>query len=160
MSEDDVRGRPIDGWVGRIESDVAALLAGAHQHGIAHLVRSSVRRRDGRNLDVDVTATLLVDGEQECFGFAIHACESRTESPAALAQALAALDSRIGELPLADLLAQSKRLIEQRFMHSAMARAQGDTAAAAAMLGIAVEHLLLGLAHEDPVQGQPAAPFN
>lgn len=160
VSEDDVRGRPIDGWVGRIESDVAALLAGAHQHGIAHLVRSSVRRRDGRNLDVDVTATLLVDGEQECFGFTIHACESRTESPAALAQALAALDSRIGELPLADLLAQSKRLIEQRFMHSAMARAQGDAAAAAAMLGIAVEHLLLGLAHEDPVQGHPAAPFN
>ncbi len=159
VSEDDVRGRPIDGWVGRIESDVAALLAGAHQHGIAHLVRSSVRRRDGRNLDVDVTAALLVDGEQECFGFTIRNSESRTEPRVALAQALAALDERIGELPLAELLAQSKRLIEQRLMHSAMARAQGDASAAATMLGIAVEHLLQGLAYDNPARVQPAAPI-
>lgn len=160
VSEDDVRGRPIEGWLGRIESDVAALLAGAHQHGIAHLVRSSVRRRDGRNLDVDVTAALLVDGEQECFGFTIRTCEQRTEPRAALDLALAALDERIGELTLAELLTQSKRLIEQRLMHSAMARAQGDAGAAAAMLGIAVEHLLQGLTFEDPARRQPAAPFD
>ena len=47
VSEDDVRSRPIGDWLGRIETDVSALLAGAHQHGIAHLVRSSVRRSDG-----------------------------------------------------------------------------------------------------------------
>ena len=46
LSEDDVRSQTIGAWVGRIDSDVSALLAGAHQHGIAHLVRSSVRRSD------------------------------------------------------------------------------------------------------------------
>ena len=44
-SEDEVRGRPIGDWLGRIEADVSALLAGAHAHGIAHLVRSSLRRQ-------------------------------------------------------------------------------------------------------------------
>ena len=47
VSEDEVRGRAIGDWVGRIDADVATLLAGAHAHGIAHLVRSSLRRRDG-----------------------------------------------------------------------------------------------------------------
>ncbi|HRD95430.1 MAG TPA: transcriptional regulator PpsR [Rubrivivax sp.] len=149
VSEDEVRGRPIAGWVGRIESDVAALLEGAHQHGIAHLVRSSLRRGDGSSLDVDVTAALQVDGEQECFGLTISACESRPEPRAALAQALAALDQRIGELPLADLLAQSMRLIEQQLIRSALSRAQGRADAAAAMLGIGVEQLMQGLAPDD-----------
>jgi transcriptional regulator PpsR len=157
VGEDDVRGQPIGNWLGRIETDVAALLAGAHQQGIAHLVRSSVRRSDGTRIDVDVTAALLAEGEQECFGFTIRACEARAEPRAALARALEALDERIGQLPLADLLAESKRLIEHRLMQSAMTRAQGDASAAAVLLGIAVEQLLQGLAHDDAARAHPSA---
>jgi transcriptional regulator PpsR len=149
LSEDDVRSQPIGAWVGRIATDVSAVLAGAHQHGIAHLVRSSVRRTDGTHVDVDVTAALLAEGEQECFGFTIRACEPRAEPRAALAQALAALDERVGQLPLAELVAQSKRLVEHRFMQSAMARTHGDASAAAALLGVAVEQLLQGLAQDE-----------
>jgi hypothetical protein len=120
-------------------------------------VRSSVRRSDGTRIDVDVTAALLAEGEQECFGFTIRACEARAEPRAALARALEALDERIGQLPLADLLAESKRLIEHRLMQSAMTRAQGDASAAAVLLGIAVEQLLQGLAHDDAARAHPSA---
>jgi PAS domain S-box-containing protein len=154
-SEDDVRNQPIGAWLGRIDTDVSALLAGAHQHGIAHLVRSSMRRNDGSRVDVDVTAALLAEGEQECFGFTIRACEHKAEPLAAMAQALAALDARIGQEPLAELVAQSKPLIERVLMQTAMTRAQGDTDAAAALLGITVEQLRQGLAQDVVARAHP-----
>ena len=36
-SEDEVRGRPIGDWLGRIEADVSALLTGAHAHGLGRI---------------------------------------------------------------------------------------------------------------------------
>jgi len=160
LSEDDVRSQPIGAWLGRIDTDVSALLAGAHQQGIAHLVRSCVRRRDGTHVDVDVTAALLAEGEQECFGFTIRACEPKVEPRVALAQALAALDERIGQVPLAELVAQSERLIERRFMQTAMARAHGDANAAAQLLGIAVDQLLHGLAQDDVARAHLSTPLS
>jgi len=145
-SEDEARGHDLGEWVGRIPSDIATLLGSAHEHGIAHLVRSSLRRADGVAIDVDITAALLAEGEQERFGFTIRACGRKTEAHAAWLQALAALEQGVGRLPLAELMARSAQLIEQRFMSSALARTEGDAVAAAALLGVAVEHLQQALA--------------
>jgi DNA-binding NtrC family response regulator len=120
---------------------VATLLAGAHQHGIAHLVRSSLRRRDGLPIDVDITATLLAEGEQECFGFTIRPCAAKAPLPAAWLQAMAELDASVGQRSLPKLLASSQRLSEQRFVAEAMLRAQGDAHAAAQLLGIGIDEL-------------------
>jgi len=141
LGEAEARGQPIGDWVGRIDADVATLLAGAHQHGIAHLVRSSLRRRSGLPIDVDITATLLAEGEQECFGFTIRPCALKAPLPAAWLQAMAELDAAVGQRSLRDLLASSQRLTEQRFVAEAMLRAQGDVHAAAQLLGIGIDEL-------------------
>lgn len=156
-SEEQTRGQPIGEWVGRIDADVAALLAGAHEHGIAHLVRSSLRRRAGPSIDVDITAALLAEGEQECFGFTIRPCEPKAEAQAAWLQAIAELDQRVGQASLAQLMAESKRLTERRFMAAAMTRTQGDAAAAAALLHIAVEELVQALARDDAASASVSA---
>ena len=83
---------------------------------------------------------MLAEGEQECFGFTIRPCEPRGDAQAAWLKALMVLDERVGALPLPELMAQAQQMIEQRFVSLAMARAHGDVAAAAGMLGIAVEH--------------------
>jgi len=153
-SEDEVRGRPIGDWLGRIEADVSDLLAGAHAHGIAHLVRSSLRRHDGAALDVDVTGAMLAEGEQECFGFTIRPCEPAGDAQAALVKALMALDERLGMQALPELMAQAQQLIEKRFISVALARAHGEVPAAAGMLGIAAERLLQALAREDAGSAQ------
>jgi transcriptional regulator PpsR len=147
-SEDDVRGRPIGDWLGRIDADVATLLDGAHTHGIAHLVRSSLRRADGQAIDVDVTGAMLAEGEQECFGFTIRPCEPRAYAAGAWARSLGALDDGVGRLPLSDLMARSQRLVAQHFIGLAMQRSHGNATAAARLLGIAVEQLLQALADE------------
>ena len=156
-SEDDARGHAIGEWLGRIDADVSAVLDGAHEQGIAHLVRSSLRRRDGSRVDVDVTAALLAEGEQECFGVTIRPSEPRPESRSAFTQALATLEDKIGHLSLDELVARSTRLIQRRLMATAMSRAAGDAVAAAALLGIAVDDLMHGLADDDASQGGPAA---
>jgi transcriptional regulator PpsR len=158
-SEEEVRGLQIGDWLGRIEADVSTLLAGAHAHGIAHLVRSSLRRHDGVAIDVDVTGAMLAEGEQECFGFTIRPCEPRGDAHAAWLKALVVLDERVGVLPLPELMAQAQRAIEQRFVNLAMVRAHGNVPAAAAMLGIAVEKLLRALAHEDAAPVPPSVPL-
>jgi PAS domain S-box-containing protein len=157
-SEEEVRGRAIGEWLGRIEADVAALLAGAHAHGIAHLVRSSLRRHDGVSLDVDVTGAMLAEGEQECFGFTVRPCEARGDANAAWLKSLMLLEERVGVSTLPELMSQAQQMIEQRFVRLAMARAHGDVPAAAGVLGIAVEKLLRALALEDAAPAQPPTP--
>jgi len=141
LGEDDARGRAIGDWLGRIDADVATLLAGAHQHGIAHLVRSSLRQQAGTGIDVDVTATLLAEGEQECFGFTIRPCAAQPPLPAAWLQAVAELGAGVGRLSLPELMARSQRLAEQRFVVEAMSRTHGDLPAAALLLGIGIDEL-------------------
>jgi transcriptional regulator PpsR len=157
-SEDEVRGRPIGDWLGRIDADVGALLAGAHAHGLAHLVRSSLRRGDGAAIDVDVTGAMLAEGEQECFGFTIRPCEPAADTQAAWLKLLMALDEHVGAVPLATLMEQAQQLIEGRFIGLAMARHQGDAAAAAASLGMAVDRLLRAMAPAGAAAGRPALP--
>jgi transcriptional regulator PpsR len=141
LGEDEARGRAIGEWLGRIDADVATLLAGAHQHGIAHLVRSSLRPRAGGHIDVDITATLLAEGEQECFGFTIRPCAAKAPLPAPWLQAMSELDAGVGRLSLPELMARAQRLTEQRFLAEAMSRAHGDVHAAAQLLGIGVDEL-------------------
>jgi transcriptional regulator PpsR len=141
LGEDEARGRAIKEWLGRIEADVATLLAGAHQHGIAHLVRSSLRQRSGGQLDVDITTTLLAEGDQECFGFTIRPCAAKVPLPDAWLQGLVELDALVGRLSLPELMAGSQQLSEQRFVSEAMSRTHGDVPAAARLLGIGVDEL-------------------
>ena len=157
-SEDEVRGRPIGDWLGRIEADVSALLAGAHAHGLAHLVRSSLRRHDGAAIDVDVTGAMLAEGEQECFGFTVRPCEPAADAQAAWLKMLMSLDEHVGESSLATLMAQAQQMIERRFVGLAMERSKGDAAAAAASLGIAVDQLLRAMAVNVTASVPPAVP--
>jgi transcriptional regulator PpsR len=150
-SEDLLRGRPIADWVGRIPEDVPALIAGVHGHGIAQLVRTSLRRSGGqRAIDVDVSAALLTEGDQECFGFTLRACvEAPTVSAgdgrrARLLQALSALEAGLGSTPRADLLERGRQLLLQHLAQTALERCAGDLARTAALIG-ASEHELRSL---------------
>ena len=124
---------------------------------MAHLVRSSLRRHNGASIDVDVTAAMLAEGEQECFGFTIRPCEPVADAQAAWLKLLMALDQHVGESSLATLMTQAQRLIEQRFVALAMERHKGDATAAAAALDIAVDQLLRSTVAGEAASGTPAA---
>jgi len=149
-NEDLVRARPIADWVGRIAEDVPALIAGVHGHGIAQLVRTELRRGGSLPaIDVDVTAALLTEGDQECFGFTLRACAEPAAAPdtspgSRLAAALTALEAGFDEaLPSAPgLLARAQRLVQQHLVQHALECFAGDATRAAAALGLGTAEFL------------------
>lgn len=152
-SEERVRARPIADWIGRIPEDVPALIAGVHGHGIARLVRTSLRRGAGRGeIDVDVWAALLTEGDQECFGFTVRACAEpklatshdarRAQLLRALAEIEAEAEAQWGLEASAPVLERGRRLLDQYLANVALERAAGEFTRAAAMLGVAEEELV------------------
>jgi len=135
--ETQVRGRPIADWLGRAANDVPGLMAGAHEQGIARL--SGAALRAGADVtELQVSAALLADGDQACFGFTMRPDADAEPAPAVasdLAQAIAELAAGIGRETLAQLLVQAQRLTQRHLAQAALARCNGDAAAAAALLG-------------------------
>lgn len=142
--EAEVRGRAIGDWIGRIPEDVPALIAGVHGHGIARLVCTSLRRGGAAPdaLDVDVSAALLTEGDQECFGFTVRVRpETRPEAVpggrrARLMQSLADIEAELGGVGSPVLLERGRLLLEQYLAQSALERGGGDPARAASLLGL------------------------
>jgi transcriptional regulator PpsR len=148
-SEDQVRGRAIADWLGRIDSDVPTLIAGVHGHGIAELVRTQLRREGGQGaIEVDVAAALLTEGDQECFGFTLRPCGSAADAAAErrrtrLASALAVLEGALAaEAPASGLLREAQRIVQRHFVALALERSGGDAEAAAALLGMNATELV------------------
>jgi transcriptional regulator PpsR len=137
--ETTVRGRPIADWLGQAANDVPALLAGVHEHGIARLGAAALR--SGADVtELQVSAALLADGDQACFGFTMRPDASARPVPAPgvgieLAQAIAELAAGIGCETLDQLLLQAQQLTRRHLAQAALVRCHGDAAAAAALLG-------------------------
>jgi transcriptional regulator PpsR len=149
--EADVRGRPLADWLGRDAAEMAMLIGRVQLHGIAQQWRASLRR-GGTALEVDVTATLLADGEQACCGITIRPCDGGTALPAPEAAgaadfgaAMAALAAGVGSVPLARLLQEAQQLVQQQLAQAALQRCAGSGVAAAALLGVGESQLALWL---------------
>jgi transcriptional regulator PpsR len=128
MTEEHIRGRPVGEWLGRGISDIEEMLQRAHHRGVAHEARLPLRM-SGRTLqEVDVDATLLAEGDQECFGLTIRLSDPTLDARSDWIQGLSRLSDRVGELSLSQLMAESTRLIEQQLMSVALQRSQGDLA--------------------------------
>ena len=137
--ETTVRGRPIADWLGEAANDVPALLAGVHERGIARLSGAAVRS-GAEVTELQVSAALLADGDQACFGFTMRPDASARPAPAPgvgaeLAQAITELAAAIGCETLDQLLLQAQRLTQRHLAQAALARSDGDAVAAAALLG-------------------------
>jgi hypothetical protein len=147
--EDRVRGHAIAEWVGRVPEDVPALIAGVHGDGIARLICTSLRRGGGRSpIEVDVSAALLTEGDQECFGFTLRArAEPTADSPqearrSSLLRSIASIEAELGTTtPTPVLLERGRRLLEQYLAQVVLDRAGGDSTRAAVLMGLA-EHEL------------------
>ena len=130
--ETTVRGRPIADWLGEAANDV-------HERGIARLSGAAVRS-GAEVTELQVSAALLADGDQACFGFTMRPDASARPAPAPgvgaeLAQAITELAAGIGCETLDQLLLQAQRLTQRHLAQAALARSDGDAVAAAALLG-------------------------
>lgn len=139
-----MQGRALGEWVGDAGRSMQAILTLVRCHGIASQVGTAVRGSRGREVEVELSAALLDEGEQERIGFTIRQLDGRSASgllqAGEVASAIEAL-ARDGRLALPDLVQAAAQLTERHLIKSALARSRGDRAAAATLLGIDAESL-------------------
>jgi transcriptional regulator PpsR len=144
-SESQVTGRSLADWLGRGTRDAAAILAEVRRHGIAPQVAASFRGLQGHSVDVEISAALLTEGDQECVGFTIRRVVQRASDAmrcaTELAQALEALAAQVGSVGLPELMQVANRLTERHLLRAALQSCAQDHGAAAHRLGISAAAL-------------------
>lgn len=150
-TESAVKGRSLTDWLGLPDDQLARLLAQVRRQGITQRVASRLLATNAQVVQVDFSAALLTEGDQECIGFTIHPVERESSEPdhltGDLRTAVTQLAGYMGSEPLPDILRRATILLERHFIHMAMERSHQDPEAAARLLGIDPERL--GLPTQD-----------
>ena len=156
-AETAARGRPLMDWVGMSDQQLATILQQVRHQGITRRIASRLMSADARLSDVEISAALLTEGDQECIGFTIHLVAPPIaqvgSSLEQLGAAIALLSSKLGSAHLSELLGQATELAQQHFMRLALERCSHDARAAASLLGVDADYLI---SHRGP----PAAASN
>ena len=144
-TEAEVKTRPLSDWISVSDDQFATVMQEVRHFGIARRMSSQLLSGNATCSNVEVTAALLTEGEQECIGFTLHAVAGSVEkfSPSTdqLRVAIEELTARIGIETLPDLLRKASTMLERYFICSAMEREGDNPKAAADLLGIRMEQL-------------------
>jgi transcriptional regulator PpsR len=128
-----------------------ALLSEARRHGIAEQRALTVGHGEASGLDLEVSAALLAEGDQECLGLTMRRIDQRLTSlppqVGELASAIDRLAGQVGIVSLPELVRETSDLAERHLIEVALARTQGDRMQAAHLLGINAESLWLRMRH-------------
>jgi PAS domain S-box-containing protein len=73
-------GRPLGDWLGTIEDSVPQTISALVQNGVVPLFVTGLRTSKGRALQVELSSTLLPEGNDFCVGFIMRATAVRSMS--------------------------------------------------------------------------------
>lgn len=149
-SEEQVRGEPLDRWLGRPGVDMNVLLANLRQHGTVRLFATVLRGEYGSGTDVEVSAVAVRSGERPGFGFVIRNVRRRMApgAPAGereLPRSVEQLTELVGRVPLKELVRESTDLIERLCIEAALDLTGDNRASAAELLGLSRQSLYVKL---------------
>lgn len=143
----DLAGRALGEWIGQAPREAHELIESVRKHGITAPLLTRLRGLD-RAIEVELTAVLLPEGDQDSIGFTLRRRVPRSVEEEALfddlARAVERLSTRLGSLRLPSLMREGTDLIERHLLQTALARS-ADDAGAAELLGISADSLILRL---------------
>jgi transcriptional regulator PpsR len=146
-----VIGRGLADSLGDPQRTLAAILAEARRQGYAERRQAMVGRDEALRANVEVSAALLAEGDQECIGLTLRRVDDRLAMlPPAVGELAAAIDqlaAQVGLATLPELLQEASDLAERHLIDAALARSNGDPLRTAALLGIGTDDLWLRLRH-------------
>ena len=143
-SEAQVIGRGLAEVLGDPQHALLSILAEARRHGIAEKRLAVVGQANGQRCDVEISAAILAEGDQERIGLTLRRVDAIAPSAplqlGELAKAIDVLATQIGQMPLAELLQEASDIAERHLIDEALKRTQGDGALAAHLLGITTDN--------------------
>lgn len=148
-TEEQARGESLDRWLGRPGVDLSVLLANLRQHGTVRLFATTLRGEYGSSADVEISATAVVDGEEQCYGFTVRNVSSRVvpDKPSGreLPRSVEQLAGLVGRVSLKELVREATDVIERLCIEAALELTGDNRASAAEMLGLSRQSLYVKL---------------
>ena len=148
-SEDQVRGTPLDRWLGRQGVELEVLLATLRSRGAVRLYSSAMRGEFGSVTEAEISAVSVTSGGRAFFGFSIRDVGPRVRPPTRVAdsttRSVEQLTELIGRVPLRDLVREATDAIERLCIEAALDLTGDNRASAAEMLGLSRQSLYVKL---------------
>ncbi|MDP4025415.1 transcriptional regulator PpsR [Methylobacterium sp. NEAU 140] len=142
-TESQARGRPLDEWLGRGETEAQALFATLLDHGAVRRFATAVRGTYGVVEDVEVAA-VSVPGPNACLGFAIRTLPRRQAVPLPghpVPRSVEQMAELVGRVSMKTLVRETTDLIEKLCIEAALRITRDNRASAAEMLGLSRQGL-------------------
>lgn len=149
-AEEQLRGQPLDRWIGRTGVELGVLIATLRQRGSVGLFVTTLRGEYGATAEVEISAAALNSGDESVLAFAVRDIERRMkpESRAAslaMPRSAAELTELVGRTPLKAIVSETTDLIEQLCIQAALGMTGDNRASAALLLGLSRQSLYVKL---------------
>ena len=158
-----VRGEPIERWIGRQGSEVDVLFSNLSAHGNVRHFSTVARGEFGTIEDVEIVAASAIGGGATCHGLAIRSEGWRggreklggRELPRTVEQ----FAELVGRVPMKNLVRETTDLIERLCIQAALELTRENRRSAAEMLGLSRQAFYVklrryGLGGDDADEGQ------
>ncbi|MFO1115168.1 MAG: transcriptional regulator PpsR [Beijerinckiaceae bacterium] len=146
-SEAQVRGQPLDRWLGRPGIDMDALAATLKRHGFTRNFPTVLRGARGHDEDVEVSALTLPDPESPTISITLRSVPRRRASSSKVArelpQSVEQMTELVGRVPLKDMVREATDWIEKLSIEAALIVTDDNRASAADMLGFSRQSLYM-----------------
>lgn len=144
-TEQQARGRPLEEWLGREETEAQALFATLSDHGSVRRFSTVMRGAYGAVEDVEIAA-VSVAGARPCLGFAIRSvprriAESRLPAGREVPRSVEQMADLVGRVSMKTLVRETTDLIEKLCIEAALRITRDNKASAAEMLGLSRQGL-------------------
>lgn len=149
-TEEQVRGKSLEQWLGRSRVDLNVLIANLRQHGAVRLFATTIQGEFGAESEVEISAVAATDAEVPCLGFAVRSVGRRLSPLSArvgreLPRSVEQLTELIGRVPLKDIVRETADAIERLCIEAALKLTGDNRASAAEMLGLSRQSLYVKL---------------
>lgn len=148
-TEEQVRGRPVQHWLGRGAVDLNVLLANLRDHGSIRLYATTLKDDHGGSVEVEISAVSVPSAGQPCIGFAIRHIGRRMTHAIGenklLPQSVQQLAELVGRVPMKSIVRETTDLIETMCIEAALHLTGNNRASAAEILGLSRQSLYVKL---------------
>jgi transcriptional regulator PpsR len=144
-TEEQVRGEPLDRWLGRPGLDFSLLANQLREHQSLKQFSTTLRGEYGSTTEVEICAVAVPEGGEPYCGFTIRDVSNRLpaerRSNAERPRSVEQLTELVGRVPLKELVRESTDMIERLCIEAALELTGDNRASAAEILGLSRQGL-------------------
>lgn len=138
--ETQVKGEPVERWLGRVSVDIDVLLAHVRENGSTRRFSTIIRGEYGGRAEVEISAVFIASSEAPYYALSVRRMElsaaREQDSERLLPRSVEQLTKLVGRVPLKELVRETTDIVEKLCIEASLDLTRGNRASAAEMLGL------------------------